>query len=653
MEEQINTEPSTAETIDVDRGSQVVEIGDQEAGEGEQVVAPAPGERMNLDQTQMLDGGMMDFKIKIVDGMDVYECSICSKTYKAKQTMKSHLTKVHKKPKEKETEKVAETEKDDADVTFDMNRLNRWQKASTQKSGGIGDKTLDNLFLSQGDMNHDETDVENEHEKMEDTESLIQKLEDSKTKLKSMEEEFAVMTANAKEDDAKIESLEDALKSNKELLDISQATANSLEIKLNLEKDKTKQFEGVFKTMEQNILTLENAAQENVDPVSERQIKSLKDELKTKKKEIDDANKRANDAIKKLKDETNARSKAEAENIKLSKMITCQSQIIDKMEDKTGEKRRRSKSEDRRDVRRRRSRSPEKKQQESPVRRGRNGERRGMRSTSKERRRSKEKCWDFEKPEGCKYGPRCKYFHPEEGVRSKSKQGGGRRSPVQGGRKRSASRGKGRRSPSQEKGKRSSVQDRRKRSASRGKGRRSQSQEKGRRSRSKELCWDVSKPGGCARGPRKCKYSHPEEEVREECAYWLHDTCTFGGKCRGLHDPTRRGVKNISIRQEPRQDLRQESRKGTRQEQSQEQRRSSTDGQDFVKSLVSLVSQGIAKGSTAPTPQPLPALPALPMPFTRRVASPGRGAWRTIQVWEDGSGAQAEAGLERSSFWRQ
>ena len=378
---------------------------------------------------------------------------------------------------------------------------------------------------------------------------------------------------------------------------------------------------------------------------------------------------------------------AQAEVIRITKTSESQAKVMELLEKaqgcRAGEKRRRSrsKSEEQRYTRRKRSRSPvtRGRAERSPAGRSRN-ERTGRRSTSMERRRSKELCRDYTKPGGCSYGSRCKYFHPKEKeVQGLPRSGSrGRRSPA-----RNRSR--------EDRGKRNTKEDsgRRTRSRSKGpRGRRSRSNEpRGRRSRSKELCRDITKPGGCSWGANRCKYFHPKEVAKEDCSYWLLDTCTFGDKCRGLHEPSRRGARRIQEKgslkeprrsQEPRAEPREEPRRSSRDE-----------DQGFLKSLApvlaSMVSQGIAKSqevnhasypSSLPSyhaplpsyPAPLPSLPSAS--YSRRTASPvGRQGWRGEQEQEladgtlvvmhqgqprvvyGGAGRGAGAGQERPSFW--
>ena len=476
------------------------------------------GEEQDLLGTQ--DNDLVVFKMVTVDGVHQYECTACGKSYKAKNSVRSHITRVHKKQKEKESSSVG---KETEDAPFDMRRLDRWRSSTQQEVGDlvIGEATTEGLEESFNEEDEPVGDnvIEEEAEKEETIETVKQDLLEVKTKLKSMEEQNNIMENKAKEDAAKNESLEQALEANKQLFDMSQAKVNSLEMDVEEKKEAIAGFQDVFKQMEATIKVFEDAAEKNVNPITEKTLKTLKDEVKAKKKEADDANKRANDAMKKLKDETNARSVAQAEVIRITKTSQSQAKVIEMLEraqgGKTGEKRRRSRSEEGREVRRKRSKSP--------LRRGR-GERSpvgrtGRRSSSQERRRSKEVCWDFVKKGGCNYGQRCKYYHPKEKEvqvipRSGSRERGGRRSQ-----ERSKSReGRSRRIHKEHGGRNRSRSREPRGRTSRSKdfqARRSKSKElRHPRSRSKSLCRDLAKPGGCS-GPGGL-YEAPQPRVCQD-----------------------------------------------------------------------------------------------------------------------------------------
>ena len=561
-----------------------------------------------------------DIKLVMVEGQEQFECAVCGKLYKHKRSAESHINKIHKKAKDKVVPDQIELQEADDDEEFDMNRLTRWENMTPEGGGELGDATLDGLFSSQEASQEvaSEVDHDDDAEKEETMDTLKQELVEVKIKLTSMEEEYAVMEANAKDDKATRESLEQALATNKQLLDVSEAKANSLEMELEGTKTKIKRFEGVFKIMEAKEKLLIDAAKKNVDPLTEKENKDLKEELKTKKKETEEANRKANEAMKKLKQETNARSVAQAEIAMKNKFIDTQANMISKLERsdeiRTGEKRRRSRSANRSgEKRRRKSRSQEirRRREKSLENSRRSDERGGRRSCSQDKRKSSEPgvCWSFSKSGGCSFGKRCKYSHPSPGSRSKSKD-------------------RARRSPSQERSKRRGAsQERRGRDSSPGKKSGNYSPgEKSRRNRSR---------------------SREKEQTKEECRYWLLDTCSFGSRCHGLHDPSRRGIRRREALRSSKENKNiQEPRCSKELMRNQEDRRNSTSkDQDFLDSLASRVSQGSSRAarlSCQSWPQllqlPCPSWPRFPSSSWPRLPSPaspatpcggGRSRWWT------------------------
>ena len=53
-------------------------------------------ERDDLDVIGIQDDDMVVFKVITVNDVDQYECTACGKKYKAKNSVRTHITKVHK-----------------------------------------------------------------------------------------------------------------------------------------------------------------------------------------------------------------------------------------------------------------------------------------------------------------------------------------------------------------------------------------------------------------------------------------------------------------------------------------------------------------------------------------------------------------------------
>ena len=59
-------------------------------------------------------------------------------------------------------------------------------------------------------------------------------------------------------------------------------------------------------------------------------------------------------------------------------------------------------------------------------------------------------------------------------------------------------------------------------------------------------CKFQDKPQGCKFGHR-CKNEHSEMGEKTDCSYWLEKNCKFSEKkCRGLHEPAKKGINVIS-----------------------------------------------------------------------------------------------------------
>ena len=149
-------------------------------------------EREDQDVIGNQDADVVVFKVITVDDVDHYECTACGKRYKAKSSVRSHITRVHEKQKDKESP-IVNKEKDDA--PFDMRRLNRWRSTSTQREGAkLGDATVQGLegdfSLEEEDTREEEPDkdAEEDPDKDESVETLKLELVEVNTKLKSMTE---------------------------------------------------------------------------------------------------------------------------------------------------------------------------------------------------------------------------------------------------------------------------------------------------------------------------------------------------------------------------------------------------------------------------------------------------------------------------------
>ena len=138
--------------------------------------------------------------------------------------------------------------KDDHEESFDMNRLNKWM-------GGGNGKLFTSTQIQQDDTYSNV---------LEDTmlplgQRTPPKLL-SEEKLKEAKVRIIQLQNSADKKDTKIQSLEDSLKTKDELLNITKAEKESLEIHKIRKENEKDQFIKAFKMMEAEIAPLKNVA---------------------------------------------------------------------------------------------------------------------------------------------------------------------------------------------------------------------------------------------------------------------------------------------------------------------------------------------------------------------------------------------------------
>ena len=115
--------------------------------------------------------------------------------------------------------------------------------------------------------------------------------------------------------------MEEAAKVKDDLLQISEAARNSLEIDGLQKQAQIEKFMRIFGNMTTKIKRLEEDASVGNGMDVKGKVKKLIDELKEKSKKLEDSGKRNSDLMKKFGEETNLRAKAEAEVIRANKLI--------------------------------------------------------------------------------------------------------------------------------------------------------------------------------------------------------------------------------------------------------------------------------------------------------------------------------------------
>ena len=231
------------------------------------------------------------------------------------------------------------------------------------------DATMESIYSDEDDDSDDEDFLN----KFDEDGNLI--VEESKDKIdeginenenkdvKFLEDEIVVKNK-------KIETLEDALKVKDELLHIANAKVATLEDE-NIEKEnKAEKYKKIAK---QNMKTEPDES------------KRLKKEAVAKTKEIADLKEKLAEALKKTRDEITMRAKAEADMISKQQTIDVMSEIMVRQSGK----------------------NINNEQQDQVVKEN----------------KSKQLCRDVMKPEGCRWGKRCLYFHPPGSIPSATQSG--------------------------------------------------------------------------------------------------------------------------------------------------------------------------------------------------------------------------------------
>ena len=309
----------------------------------------APAEKSKVDNT--------DFSAFTVDGQERFACHHCDLKADKVGSMKRHITAKHGKLHKAKGEK--------------RRRSNGVEDSTTKKKkedGGkeeefdesVVDKYLDN------DSSFTQSQIEN-------YDAICEKYKNESNKEEVEVIENKVDEALKEENDelkAKLASLEEAMAEKEISMEICTGRNEALEREAIDRKAQIEKYRRVIERMEQ-IIKKQSGNQANVSE-EKAKIKKLNEEVKEREKKIGLLEKRLDDAVRKVGEESNLRAKAEAEVLRSQKNIENLMRIVEKE----------------------RSTSPG---------------RRGKESTSNSER---VECRDLSKPGGCKFGSKCKFYHP-------------------------------------------------------------------------------------------------------------------------------------------------------------------------------------------------------------------------------------------------
>lgn len=337
--------------------------------------------------------------IKDADGKDVkkFKCNLCDQEASVISGMKRHVAAKHKK-------------------VSSQSQTNTNKKLTQKKDKPEPEKTAEEPF------NYDLLNLDNEEDggSQSQTQSFdlspmrpgqgtpeISNLVEARDRIANLEKELAVAIANSQEDEAKLESLDLAMKDTKKEGDIIKARNDTLEIEAMENDEKITRF--IRKFQEQDI-KIKNLEKEHDENETNKKLKEVKDELKKKKKELESSDKKVEEFRKKLKDETNARALAEATSEKLNNAT----RILEKEKETRKENERSKEREERRHRNRQKSelRSHEREDRNTSKRSRSSSQGRKSRSKDAKRRRSHSKSGSGEKKKmDCKFwvSSKCKF----------------------------------------------------------------------------------------------------------------------------------------------------------------------------------------------------------------------------------------------------
>ena len=291
--------------------------------------------------------GLNNFmEVKVGDQVK-FECNICQKKLNRLVGVKNHIRMMHikrditQKPTQKRKKASDYFEEDDEIKKARMESIVDDTEEFMRKIDEIWNKSVEE---ENENSEHDEDKNDNNTQSQsifsqeqsppsEQQTQEIYNLDEAKTMIDSLRQEVEVAKSNAAEDKFKIESLEEAIKTKNETIDICKATINSIEVDKMKKETCINRSKDVFKTLEKKIVMLENYAKENTNAEQAKKVVKAEDDVKKYKKETAEKEKKLKETISKLNKETETRSKAQAEVTRVNKMTNNMAKIIEKKEE--------------------------------------------------------------------------------------------------------------------------------------------------------------------------------------------------------------------------------------------------------------------------------------------------------------------------------
>ena len=226
---------------------------------------------------------------------EMFVCNTCSNKFKKAAGVKSHITKTHIK---KAVEVVAETTADDQNeiTEEDLADLNRWDRPRPVDVEPVGEET---------ETETPADDAETNEGGQED--DLGQAVE----RIKQLEEDMSMKEEVMKKMESDLEKAKDDAK-------VANVKVDSLEAENAVQKAEVKKYQRIALNQRDDINKMET---EGVESETVRKLKEAQAEVKAKTKALEANDKTKKEMAKKVEYEVLARSKAEADCSKFSKMV--------------------------------------------------------------------------------------------------------------------------------------------------------------------------------------------------------------------------------------------------------------------------------------------------------------------------------------------
>ena len=303
------------------------------------------------------------------------KCKVCDYENSKEGGMKRHITAMHKDKVKTQAEKRR---------LSDGKTESSQKKAKEGKNVETGAKEFDEGLLDEWDTGEGVTATQ--VAKLDEALSVLdkeegvegqEKLGEEKNEAEIMKRDIEELKQDNVELKAKVASLEEAVETKDNLLDIYKAKNDSLEMEAINKDAAVEKYQRCLNKMLEKV-NMKEDKKEEPSKEAKAKVKKLSDEVKEKEKKVLEVEKKLEEMTRKLGEESNMRVKAEAEVVRIQKMSDNMVKIMETKDSRVSEVRREEGA------------------------------------ASREERKARGVCYDMSKPGGCRFGSRCKYEHPAE-----------------------------------------------------------------------------------------------------------------------------------------------------------------------------------------------------------------------------------------------